>query len=58
MAKELSISKFMPSSLQDADGVTIVPQQVKTPIKSAVVPNQPLKERLHASKPWKPKGRK
>ena len=56
--EELGITKFMPSSLKKADGVTIVPAAMETATKASPVEHPKLKERMHASKPWKPKGRK
>ena len=56
--EEMGTTKFMPSSHENADGVKIVPAEMETPTKASPVEYSPLKERLHASKPWKPKGRK
>ena len=52
------LDKFMPDAHQMADGVRVVPQEMDTPKKSAPVQYPPLKGRMKAHKPWKPKGRK
>ena len=55
---DMGVARFMPDVLDKADGVTLVPAAVDTPIKSvSVIPPLP-KERMKAVKPWKPIGRR
>lgn len=60
MAKEETkgMDMFMPDSHDIVDGAKIVPPQVETSVKSSPVEYPSMKERMHATKPWKPKGRK
>lgn len=56
--EDMGSTKYAPSTLDRADGVTIVPAAMETPTKSVSVVEELPKGRLHAVKKWKPKGRK